>query len=47
MQILGREEAEAETALEAATSKQRELIQKLDQYKEDDFDVAPSSREEI
>lgn len=44
MKILGRDEADAEDALKTATSKQNELVQKLDQYNEEDF--ADSSDED-
>jgi DNA topoisomerase-6 subunit B len=47
MKILGREEAEAEDALKTATTKQRELVKKLDQYNEDEYeDAADDDSEE-
>lgn len=48
MKILGREEAEAEDALKTASTKQRELVKKLDQYNEEDFETSDrdDSREE-
>jgi DNA topoisomerase-6 subunit B len=38
MKILGRDEAAAEDALAHASAKQKEMVKKLDQYDEEDFD---------
>jgi DNA topoisomerase VI subunit B len=42
LKILGREEAAAEDALAHASAKQKEMVKKLDQYDDDDFDAATS-----
>jgi DNA topoisomerase-6 subunit B len=46
LKILGRDEAAAEDALAHATTKQKEMVKKLDQYDEEEFDRSEEDSEE-